>query len=187
MMKRSREVSEILGMTDGGSIDLARCLIMLSHGPTMTTKAMESEGSYECKTCNRKFPSFQALGGHRANHKKPRLVADSLASAATEDGKNKFLSLSLGMKPKMHECSICGLKFPMGQALGGHMRRHRIETMRRVKPYSFAAPPPVAIPVLKRSNSSKRVVGCMDLNLTPLENDLKLLFGEKAPKVDGFL
>ncbi|KAI4385751.1 hypothetical protein MLD38_003744 [Melastoma candidum] len=25
---------------------------------------------YECRTCNRTFPSFQALGGHRASHYK---------------------------------------------------------------------------------------------------------------------
>jgi hypothetical protein len=25
---------------------------------------------YECKTCNKKFSSFQALGGNRANHKR---------------------------------------------------------------------------------------------------------------------
>lgn len=30
---------------------------------------------YECKTCNRTFPSFQALGGHRASHKKPKALA----------------------------------------------------------------------------------------------------------------
>ncbi|KAK4749358.1 hypothetical protein SAY87_026807 [Trapa incisa] len=186
MMKRSREVSEIFGLTDGGcSIDLARCLVMLSHGQTMTTKATQREDSYECKTCNRKFPSFQALGGHRASHKKPRIAADGQA-ASPEEGKNKLLSLSLGVKPKMHECSICGLEFPMGQALGGHMRRHRVETMKRFEPYALAGPPLAAIRVLKRSNSSKRI-GCLDLNLTPLENDLKMLFGEKAPKVDGFL
>nr|GMC57494.1 zinc finger protein ZAT11-like [Ipomoea batatas]GMD86097.1 zinc finger protein ZAT11-like [Ipomoea batatas]GME11403.1 zinc finger protein ZAT11-like [Ipomoea batatas] len=28
-------------------------------------------------------------------------------------------------KPKTHECSICGVEFALGQALGGHMRRHR--------------------------------------------------------------
>nr|XP_016472661.1 PREDICTED: zinc finger protein ZAT5-like [Nicotiana tabacum] len=29
------------------------------------------------------------------------------------------------IKPKVHECSICGLEFSLGQALGGHMGRHR--------------------------------------------------------------
>uniref|UniRef100_M8CWD3 Uncharacterized protein n=1 Tax=Aegilops tauschii TaxID=37682 RepID=M8CWD3_AEGTA len=28
---------------------------------------------------------------------------------------------------KQHQCHICGLGFEMGQALGGHMRRHREE------------------------------------------------------------
>jgi hypothetical protein len=30
-----------------------------------------------------------------------------------------------GNKAKIHECSICGSEFTSGQALGGHMRRHR--------------------------------------------------------------
>ncbi|KAK4750251.1 hypothetical protein SAY87_027700 [Trapa incisa] len=37
--------------------------------------SMESLASYyvyQCKTCGRTFPSFQALGGHRASHKRPR-------------------------------------------------------------------------------------------------------------------
>ncbi|KAE8780991.1 zinc finger protein ZAT5 [Hordeum vulgare] len=43
---------------------------------------------YECKTCNKCFPTFQALGGHRASHKKPRLAGasaddDSPANATT--------------------------------------------------------------------------------------------------------
>ncbi|XP_047093294.1 zinc finger protein ZAT12-like [Lolium rigidum] len=64
------------------------------------------ERAFVCKTCGRVFPSFQALGGHRASHKKPRLDGDDL-------------------KPKLHGCSVCGLEFAIGQALGGHMRRHR--------------------------------------------------------------
>ncbi|KAJ3676668.1 hypothetical protein LUZ60_004080 [Juncus effusus] len=62
---------------------------------------------FECKTCNKQFPSFQALGGHRASHKKPRIEGD------------------FNSQPKMHACPICGLEFAIGQALGGHMRRHR--------------------------------------------------------------
>lgn len=28
---------------------------------------------------------------------------------------------------KAHGCAVCGEEFPMGQALGGHMTRHRLQ------------------------------------------------------------
>lgn len=71
----------------------------------------------------------------------------------------------------------------MGQALGGHMRRHRA-----AMDTGFSSVVPVvskAPVVLKKSNGVK--VLWMDLNLTPLENDLRLLFGKMAPKVDAFV
>ncbi|CAL0324200.1 unnamed protein product [Lupinus luteus] len=111
---------------------------------------------YECKTCNKKFPSFQALGGHMASHKKPKMTLEekklppSLSSSSTGIFKFKEpsqahiktnpqipISLQLdcgknttfhGNKSKFHECSICGAEFTSGQALGGHMRRHRTST-----------------------------------------------------------
>ncbi|TVU23305.1 hypothetical protein EJB05_25661, partial [Eragrostis curvula] len=67
--------------------------------------------AFECRTCGRRFSTFQALGGHRTSHlrrptkkqlpwlKKPVVVA--------------------------HACGTCGLRFSSGQALGGHMRRHQ--------------------------------------------------------------
>ncbi|KAJ1686549.1 hypothetical protein LUZ63_017939 [Rhynchospora breviuscula] len=73
-----------------------------------------SNRMFECKTCNRQFPSFQALGGHRASHKKPRILADQCSEARMGP-----------TKPRVHGCPICGLEFTIGQALGGHMRRHR--------------------------------------------------------------
>ena len=69
---------------------------------------------FECRTCDKRFASFQALGGHRSGHKKARL-------SHGEHGQRQ----SAAGKPKGHECSICGLEFAIGQALGGHMRRHR--------------------------------------------------------------
>ncbi|KAF7820479.1 WAT1-related protein [Senna tora] len=69
-----------------------------------------------------KSNSSQALGGHRASHKKPRIVAGD----HNNDGSPSSSSSSVAaIKPKTHECSVCGLEFAIGQALGGHMRRHR--------------------------------------------------------------
>ncbi|XP_051152982.1 zinc finger protein ZAT5-like [Andrographis paniculata] len=102
---------------------------------------------YECKTCNRTFPSFQALGGHRASHKKPK-SSDQIdpkkspppapASPPSQSYQHEELTkLNTKTAPaastqpteinkhKIHECSICGSEFASGQALGGHMRRHR--------------------------------------------------------------
>ncbi|RLN07625.1 zinc finger protein ZAT5 [Panicum miliaceum] len=122
---------------------------------------------YECKTCNKCFPTFQALGGHRASHKKPRLAGadDEIAinvvtasNAAIKQQKPPMatasppppvarlqpqmgvvalfpdvttalslnsVAISSSKQLRVHECSICGAEFASGQALGGHMRRHR--------------------------------------------------------------
>ncbi|KAM7526177.1 hypothetical protein LguiA_016079 [Lonicera macranthoides] len=95
---------------------MANCLILLAQGQTQ--KSTE-QALYECKTCNRCFPSFQALGGHRASHRKPKTT--------TEDKKQTLCNTGvISSKSKVHECSICGAEFSSGQALGGHMRRHRV-------------------------------------------------------------
>ncbi|XP_074287558.1 zinc finger protein ZAT5-like [Silene latifolia] len=135
--------------------ETANCLILLSNGGdnrrrrrTAAAAAGSSGGGvYECKTCNRTFPSFQALGGHRTSHKKiikppkfdekideivnhdsipatpPRKTAaggnrSSVTAAAVE-------VVSAVAVVRAHVCGICGSEFPSGQALGGHMRRHR--------------------------------------------------------------
>ncbi|XP_004494993.1 zinc finger protein ZAT7 [Cicer arietinum] len=158
MMKRQRETEE------KESIDLATSLMLLSR--TQQNKTFSSPIEFECKTCNRKFSSFQALGGHRASHKKLKI-----------EGQQESLKGNNNNVKKMHECSICGQEFKLGQALGGHMRRHRNNE-------AFSNCFEKSSPVLKRSNSKRVMCLELDLNLTPLENDLKLLFGNKAPRVD---
>jgi C2H2-type zinc finger len=73
-----------------------------------------NNGMFECKTCNREFPSFQALGGHCTSH---------LRQKVSFNGSD----LKLGEKYKQprHVCYSCGKEFLTGQALGGHMRLHR--------------------------------------------------------------
>lgn len=174
--KRQRDQTQ---QNNKESIDLATSLMLLSRTQTQTQTKSQTE--FECKTCNRKFSSFQALGGHRASHKKPKLNGDE---------ELKF-SAAKPSKPKMHACSICGQEFSLGQALGGHMRRHRGDfneeqgfRFSSIKHSEKVSEAVKSTPVLKRSNSKRVMCLQMDLNLTPLENDLKILFGNKAPRVD---
>lgn len=158
-MKRGRE--------EGGEVDMANCLMLLtkvgeSQISPLKGREVNDGGAFKCKTCNRRFTSFQALGGHRASHKKPKLMVSDLSCHQLPNS---------NMKPRMHPCPICGLEFSIGQALGGHMRKHRVaidDGMMNIRKH--------ALPILKKSkdDNDKRLNLCLDLNLTPLENDLKL-------------
>ncbi|KAK8517124.1 hypothetical protein V6N13_092410 [Hibiscus sabdariffa] len=153
------------------NLALASYLILLSQGANKYEYVMtecDLTRVFECKTCNRQFSSFQALGGHRASHKKPRLTE-------RDDGVSKNQP---SRKLKTHECSICGLEFAIGQALGGHMRSHRASSSEENKHEQMVRP------FVKKSNKFL----CLDLNLTPLENDLELFkLGKPTRTIDGFL
>ncbi|XP_071707138.1 zinc finger protein ZAT11-like [Rutidosis leptorrhynchoides] len=157
-MKRTRE-----GEYDTNITNMANYLMLLSRGTSSNESydVKSADRVFECKTCNRQFPSFQALGGHRASHKKPRLVDGEMIDH------QDTISIS---KPKTHKCSICGIEFAIGQALGGHMRRHRAAINNENG--DSATPLDVCVPVVKKVNS--RRVFSLDLNLTPLENDFGL-------------
>ncbi|KAL3518241.1 hypothetical protein ACH5RR_020830 [Cinchona calisaya] len=144
-VKRSREVTEVEALA------MANCLMLLSNVAKTTTSRPPPDRVFACKTCNRQFLSFQALGGHRASHKRTRIMADQIQYSVA--------------KPKTHECSICGLGFPLGQALGGHMRRHRNDRTTGDKPEETESD------CSQKSNSHRDLL--FDLNLTPYENDLK--------------
>ncbi|CAM0877359.1 unnamed protein product [Alopecurus aequalis] len=128
-VKRAREeepVSLALSLTTDSPTTSAD-----SAGPVSTKKrarrgrvvATFREGEFVCKTCGRAFTSFQALGGHRTSHLRGQHgleLGAGVAKAIREKKRNED-------KQQPHECHICGLGFEMGQALGGHMRRHREE------------------------------------------------------------
>ncbi|XP_015969885.1 zinc finger protein ZAT11 [Arachis duranensis] len=164
-MKRQRENE---GYCSVESIDLVKCLMLLpllqersNKSSTSSMHHRNGSAEFECKTCNRKFSSFQALGGHRASHKRQKL------EDGEEELKQQAKSLSLWNNPKMHECSICGLKFSLGQALGGHMRKHR--GLAESSSSSFINHVIEKTPVLMRSNSKRITCLNLDLNLTPFD------------------
>lgn len=128
---------------------LALCLIMLARGTTgkltsaattataaatttttttTTTHQIENSArdnqivSYKCSVCDKAFPSYQALGGHKASHRKLAAAAGEENSTTTNSGTTT--TTALNPSGRTHECSICHKCFPTGQALGGHKRRH---------------------------------------------------------------
>ncbi|CAA7029536.1 unnamed protein product [Microthlaspi erraticum] len=124
--------------------DLAFCLMMLSRDKWKKNKTgkevveemeteeesegnnksskMTTKGRYKCETCGKVFKSYQALGGHRASHKKNRVCNKTEQRSETEYGN----AVAANAEKRIHECPICLRVFASGQALGGHKRSHGI-------------------------------------------------------------
>ncbi|XP_052178717.1 uncharacterized protein LOC127792304 [Diospyros lotus] len=98
---------------------------------------------YKCSTCNKCFPTHQALGGHRSSHNKiNKTLTNSTAPADQDDDdyqpsvdcyneeenkENEGAGCSSSSSKQVaadHLCKICNKSFPTGQALGGHKRCH---------------------------------------------------------------
>ncbi|KAJ6409485.1 hypothetical protein OIU84_009060 [Salix udensis] len=114
---------------------LALCLIMLARGGSTTAdKETASPAppqpptlnlSYKCTVCNKAFPSYQALGGHKASHRKSSSESATAKATATEKpSTSATTATNTNTSGRTHECSICHKTFPTGQALGGHKRCH---------------------------------------------------------------
>ncbi|KAI3449087.1 hypothetical protein Pfo_005752 [Paulownia fortunei] len=109
------------------------------------------KGLFECKACKKVFNSHQALGGHRASHKKVKgccaakqeqpdetsladddvithkeFLIPSKSTSSFQFEQDPTMVGATKRKSKVHECSICHRVFASGQALGGHKRCHWI-------------------------------------------------------------
>lgn len=106
----------------------------------------ERKSKFSCSICKKAFSSYQALGGHRASHKKFKGCCAPISENILENNNNNnnntnqsaanvintnLISVSeaqFGLRKniKEHECPICFKVFSSGQALGGHKRSHLI-------------------------------------------------------------
>ncbi|XP_010906283.1 zinc finger protein 1 [Elaeis guineensis] len=116
---------------------LALCLVMLARGgsghrlpslnpgsatATVAAAPVKEKLAYKCSVCGKAFASFQALGGHKASHRKLAGGEDSTASPAASASGSSTAAASVS--GRVHQCSVCLKTFPSGQALGGHKRCH---------------------------------------------------------------
>nr|GMD24016.1 zinc finger protein ZAT12-like [Ipomoea batatas] len=156
-LKRSRE--EVAAEAE--ALAMANCLVLLSRPASggAAGKTPPSGWEFECKTCQKKFKTFQALGGHRASHKRPKIDQQNLEHN------------NVNIK-KQHECPVRGLEFGLGQALGGHMRKHRADQLHSDDKKS---PDSLTVTTVKNEEHSagikKKNEVLFDLNFTLLEND----------------
>ncbi|KAK8964517.1 Zinc finger protein ZAT5 [Platanthera guangdongensis] len=86
------------------------------------------ESAYQCTSCSRSFHSYQALGGHRASHKRIKTCCLQNPSSSFDKAheSNVFDQLTVEMdvsghscqssKNRIHKCSICEKIFSSGQA-----------------------------------------------------------------------
>ncbi|KAL5745984.1 hypothetical protein ACOSP7_027130 [Xanthoceras sorbifolium] len=96
------------------------------------------EKKYKCEKCNKIFPSYQALGGHKASHKKIKICKGDGYVHFKPKNRNRFEeesttstvggagggSSSNHKIPRIFKCPFCDKVFESGQALGGHKKVH---------------------------------------------------------------
>uniref|UniRef100_A0ACD5W2Z5 Uncharacterized protein n=1 Tax=Avena sativa TaxID=4498 RepID=A0ACD5W2Z5_AVESA len=126
--------------------------------PPLSTAAPAARELYRCSVCSKAFPSHQALGGHKASHRKrtatPVLMALHISASSADETTAASSTSSVGGR---HKCSVCHRSFATGQALGGHKRCHYWDGLSASLTASAST-----------ATGSGSCVRDFDLNLTPV-------------------
>ncbi|KAL6856214.1 hypothetical protein ACP4OV_019016 [Aristida adscensionis] len=102
---------------------------------------------FRCPLCGKAFASYQALGGHKASHRKPPSFLET-------GGAEPSAANGCGGAGGRHVCTVCRRGFATGQALGGHKRFHYLHG-------------PSVSAALPASAAGSSAGGLFDLNLAP--------------------
>ncbi|XP_066383061.1 zinc finger protein 36-like [Miscanthus floridulus] len=136
-----------------------------NDAPPLLARAAASELplQFRCPVCSKAFASYQALGGHKASHRKPAAAArdgraPSSSSSQHQKGAAEASSSSGSAGAGRHVCTVCHRYFATGQALGGHKRFH----------YLHGPSVPASLP----PSTEGAGAGWLDLNLTTLVPDV---------------
>ncbi|VAH41815.1 unnamed protein product [Triticum turgidum subsp. durum] len=106
---------------------------------------------FRCSVCGKAFPSHQALGGHKASHRKRAALVLPLRSMSPAE---ETVASSTSSGVGGHRCSVCHRSFATGQALGGHKRCHYWDGL--------------SVSLTASASGSGSSVRDFDLNLTPV-------------------
>ncbi|WOL17454.1 hypothetical protein Cni_G26246 [Canna indica] len=176
--------------------DVARCLMLLSRDAWSKSEAEERQSDghdavegedykvdaigsgsrrrrsrFRCGTCWKVFRSYQALGGHRASHKRVGVECVPITARTPIHGDYS----SAANPEKVWECPYCHRIFSSGQALGGHKRSHLSA--------SATASPAIPLPRVRSPSTATATAAVnnnnntsgIDLNLpAPLEEEVEL-------------
>lgn len=108
--------------------DVALSLMLLSRDKWESDERWKKKSKwFECETCEKVFKSYQALGGHRASHKKKSAESNELKKSSSSNH---------------HECPICSKVFSSGQALGDHKRSHATKRGLKIRLIDLNLPAP---------------------------------------------
>ncbi|PON51030.1 Zinc finger transcription factor [Parasponia andersonii] len=101
-------------------------------GEAESLERTRSSSSFKCKTCKKVFGSYQALGGHKANHRKVDQDDDDdhveeeeeEEEIDEEEWAKESTKAVVDGQTRTFECPFCFKVFASGQALGGHKKVH---------------------------------------------------------------
>lgn len=137
----------------------------VDHKVVEATSKTLPHDKYRCNTCDKSFPTHQALGGHRSSHNKFNIILhNSVAMGETKDDNNERGMSSNLVEGTQNQCMIFNKNFSTSdQALEGHKRSYGSGL---VEAPSSQAPSPGE----ETSHMCERVLD-FDLNEVPQSED----------------
>ncbi|KAI4307535.1 hypothetical protein L6164_030711 [Bauhinia variegata] len=149
----------------GGSTDISKDHIRIQN----------ETNKHVCSSCNKSFPTHQALGGHRSSHNKSKIIQNQNQNVKPDVVESESYDIRLDIATRAdaevinsngngngngHRCNICNKIFSTGQALGGHKRCHWKGNAETSEPHAKSAENSGAHP-------PDFLLGLIDLNELP--------------------